>query len=99
MIWRHPPANVAPLAVQTHHHGNIFGVQFLPHSSDASLVTGAMDHTVQLHRLDGTPTKYPAHNPAVSGGSPSSWDPLRPVVVRPISTVYSCHRSRVKVKN
>lgn len=35
-----------PLAIDTHHSANIFGVRFLPCTDNRQLVSGAMDHTV-----------------------------------------------------
>ncbi len=55
IVWNYPPSHGGtagvPLAVETLHRAIIFGVQFLPQSNNAKLVSGGMDHTVQLHEL------------------------------------------------
>jgi hypothetical protein len=77
--------------VRTQHRANLFGVQFLPHSSSSVLVTGAMDHTVQLHSLLTAPDTV-ARDVKGSGLAPQ-------IVVQPRTTVYSCHTGRVKVRS
>lgn len=48
MIWSVPEFHRRPLAIETAHRANIFGVQFLPCTGDEKLVSGSMDHTVQV---------------------------------------------------
>jgi hypothetical protein len=96
----HPSAHLlpclpAPLAV---------GVRFLPQSNDTRLVTGAMDHSVQLHQLETAPAamKLPLRggggddsgSPQGQAGGGAAGSPARASVR---SVVYACHRSRVKV--
>ena len=56
MLWRYPDAQQPPICVETLHQANIFGVAFLPCCGDRSLISGAMDFSVQLHHLDHSPT-------------------------------------------
>eukprot|EP00889_Picochlorum_renovo_P000891 jgi/Picre1/27921/NNA_000883.t1 len=66
MIWPYPQG--MPYTVPTLHTSNIFGVQFLPHTNSSVLVTGAMDHTVGLHRiLEGGGNLVPIHGPRYDG--------------------------------
>ena len=85
LLWSYPDVDRSPLALQTGHAANIFGVQFLPCTNNSQIVTGAMDDTVMLHRVDRLPTQ-------VSGRSNSA-----PTPVDFQSTLYGCHRARVKV--
>ncbi|WPT13229.1 WD and tetratricopeptide repeats protein 1 [Picochlorum sp. SENEW3] len=66
IIWPYPQG--MPYTVPTLHTSNIFGVQFLPHTNSSVLVTGAMDHTVGLHRiLEGGGNLIPIHGPRYDG--------------------------------
>lgn len=66
MIWPYPQG--MPYTVPTLHTSNIFGVQFLPHTNSSVLVTGAMDHTVGLHRiLEGGGNLVPISGPRYDG--------------------------------
>lgn len=60
MLWRYPETHLPPLCMETRHQANIFGVAMLPCCNDRSIVSGAMDFSVQLHRLDDSPTQ-PRH--------------------------------------
>ncbi|GMH35920.1 hypothetical protein BSKO_03788 [Bryopsis sp. KO-2023] len=111
LVWHFPDYHALPLALNTCHDCNIFAVQFLPCTGDRLMVSGAMDHTVQLHHLDvdpAGPLKYPSKAAAQSGGRQGGngetrhWRGIRSppahevIEVDPQTTVYSCHRSRVK---
>lgn len=41
LLWHYPDTHQPPLAVQTGHTSNVFGVAFLPQTNDRMLVTGA----------------------------------------------------------
>lgn len=86
LLWSYPDCDRPPLAVQTEHAANIFGVQFLPCTNNEKIVTGAMDDTVMLHHLDRSPAKACT----VSSGLGITRMACR-------STLYGCHRARVKV--
>lgn len=75
----------SPLALQTDHAANIFGVQFMPCTNNRQIITGAMDDTVMLHNIERLPTQLSRR-----GSGP-------PVPVAFQSTMYGCHRARVKV--
>ncbi len=62
MLWNYPRAHQLPICIETLHQANIFGVAVLPESNNSCLVTGAMDHSVQVHRLDHNPL-HPRHPP------------------------------------
>jgi len=82
-----------PLCISTNHHANIFGVQFLPFSGDQILISGAMDRQVQLHRLDDKPeNKFRSRVDlrASEGAESEQTD------VHPATTVFNCHKGRVK---
>jgi WD and tetratricopeptide repeat-containing protein 1 len=51
MLWHYPDTTRVPIALQTEHRANLFGVAILPHSSSCKVVSGAMDYTVQLHEI------------------------------------------------
>ncbi|KAK9823623.1 hypothetical protein WJX72_004300 [[Myrmecia] bisecta] len=94
MLWAYPDTECAPLAVETHHQANIFGVQFLPESGNRQLVTGAMDCSVQCHRLDACPDMVQRSRRQRSSMRRHRDASTVPVPVH--STVYNCHTSRVK---
>lgn len=75
----------SPLALQTDHAANIFGVQFMPCTNNRQIITGAMDDTVMLHNIE----RLPAQLARRGSGSPL------PVAFQ--STMFGCHRARVKV--
>lgn len=75
----------SPLALQTDHAANIFGVQFMPCTNNRQIITGAMDDTVMLHNIE----RLPAQLARRGNGSPL------PVAFQ--STMFGCHRARVKV--
>ncbi|KAL0048474.1 hypothetical protein WJX82_004068 [Trebouxia sp. C0006] len=81
LLWSYPDTDKSPLALQTEHAANIFGVQFMPCTNNSQIITGSMDNTVMLHHIDKLPTR-------TTTGSPT------PVAFQ--STLYGCHRSRVK---
>eukprot|EP00803_Ostreobium_quekettii_P007036 evm.model.scf_447EXC.1 EVM.evm.TU.scf_447EXC.1 scf_447EXC:3250-9777(-) len=87
MIWKYPEAHAPPLALHTQHDANIFGVHFLPCTGDRMVVSGSMDHTVNLHRLD-----------SLKAEARADWAPRGRGAgeVDPRTTVYACHRGRVK---
>ncbi len=66
LIWDYPDASRPPLALQTAHRANLFGVRFLPCTGDTQIVSGAMDHDVQLHKL------HPSDLSPTAAGSPPS---------------------------
>ncbi|KAL4428996.1 hypothetical protein ABPG77_006035 [Micractinium sp. CCAP 211/92] len=97
MLWSYPDTQRQPIALETEHQANIFGVRFLPQTSDARLVTGAMDYTVQLHQLDTPPASMKPPVRTDNGGGGSRRNPnvsATPASARTV--VYTCHRSRVK---
>lgn len=51
LLWHYPDTSRVPLALQTEHRANLFGVALLPFSNNTRVVTGAMDYTVQLHEI------------------------------------------------
>lgn len=89
-----------PLALNTQHDANIFGVHFLPCTGDRAVVSGSMDRTINLHRLDATCSVGGAARriPHDQGGR-SRGEQMGPPVtdVHPRTTVYACHKGRVKV--
>lgn len=85
LIWSYPDVEKSPLALQTDHAANIFGVQFMPCTNNRQIITGAMDDTVMLHNIE----RLPAQLSRRGSGSP--------VPVAFHSTMYGCHRARVKV--
>lgn len=56
-LFPFPDHDRPPLSVDTPHTANIFGVQFMPRSDDKVLVSGAMDGSVFIHRLESTPSR------------------------------------------
>lgn len=84
LLWSYPDVEQGPLALQTEHAANIFGIQFMPCTNNRQLVTGAMDDTVILHHIDRMPT----HQSRRRHGAAT------PVLCQ--STLYGCHRARVK---
>lgn len=99
IVWRYPDTDRIPLAIETSHRANIFGVHILPCTNNSKIVSGAMDHTVQLHELPpadlGTSIRQPSQR--ISNGSRRHQQtrPLQTAQQR--TTVYYCHSSRVKV--
>lgn len=92
LLWKYPDAEAAPLCINTQHHLNIFGVQFLPCSNDSKIITGSLDRMVQLHTLDRAPaTQSTSHRKAGATG-----DGLRHVECQ--SVVYTNHSECVKVR-
>ena len=85
LLWSYPDVDRSPLALQTDHAANIFGVQFMPCTNNSQIITGAMDDTVMLHNIE----RLPAQLARRSNGS------AVPVAFQ--STLYGCHRARVKV--
>ena len=85
LLWAYPDVDRSPLALQTDHAANIFGVQFLPCTNSRQVITGAMDDTVMLHNIERLPA------PLSRRGSGSA----QPVPFQ--STLYGCHKARVKV--
>jgi WD40 repeat protein len=53
-MWQFPNFHDSqPIIIPTEHRANIFGIQFLPQSGGPTkLVTGAADHSVQVHECD-----------------------------------------------
>lgn len=87
LLWSYPhDSGRQPLAVDTAHQANIFGVAFVPGQGDRMLATCAMDYTVQLHRLDAPPPAAAFRAPPEAAG----------VRVEASATIYTCHQSRVK---
>lgn len=85
LLWSYPDVDKTPLALQTEHAANIFGVQFMPRTNNSQIITGSMDDTVMLHHVDRLSTQ-------LSRRGSSSTTP-----VASQSTLYGCHRARVKV--
>lgn len=98
IIWSYTDPDRAPIAVETRHSANIFGVAFLPCTGDKEIVTGAMDKEVRLLTLDALP------NSRLPQGEARSVPVRRPdanhmVVVTPDRPrVFRCHTGRVKVR-
>jgi WD40 repeat protein len=105
LLWRYPDHQALPLVLETEHHANLFGVKFLPNTSNTRLVTGAMDYTVQLHELEAAPLSHPPqYSSRVWPGRPAA---ARRAAATPVlqsqrvparHSVYNCHTSRVKVR-
>jgi hypothetical protein len=55
LLWNYPKAGQLPLCIETLHQANIFGVAILPEQDNRCLVSGSMDCSVQLHRVDHSP--------------------------------------------
>jgi WD and tetratricopeptide repeat-containing protein 1 len=51
LLWHYPDTSRVPVALETEHRANLFGVAILPFSNNCKIVSGAMDYTVQLHEL------------------------------------------------
>eukprot|EP00877_Chromochloris_zofingiensis_P010684 jgi/Chrzof1/586/Cz01g21100.t1 len=100
LLWHYPDTDRMPLAVQTEHRANLFGVQFLPSTDNTKIVSGAMDYTVQLHELDGCPSYKDSCNLRRRRGTNESRRSgaaqHETKSVQPRTTVYHCHKSRVK---
>ena len=77
-----------PFQVDTLHTQNIFGVGFLPRSHGELVVTGSMDGTVQLHRLERGSVHY------VEAGTRRPRD--GPLLVASHTQTFACHTDRVK---
>jgi len=75
-----------PFQVDTLHSQNIFGVGFLPRSNGELVVTGSMDGTVQLHRLERGSVHY------VEAGTRRDG----PLLVASHTQTFACHTDRVK---
>ncbi|KAL0042807.1 hypothetical protein WJX79_000477 [Trebouxia sp. C0005] len=84
LLWSYPDTYKSPLALQTEHAANIFGVRLMPCTSNSQIITGSMDNTVMLHHIERLPTKLSR----TTTGSPT------PIAFQ--STLYGCHRARVK---
>ena len=94
-MWRYPDTERRPLSIETCHQANIFGVQFLHVCGDSKLVTGAMDHTVQLHEIDCCPADI---HPAVRHRTSMRRHPDSTVQGIPVRTkIFHCHHGRVEV--
>eukprot|EP00798_Chlamydomonas_sp_ICE-L_P008194 gene8194-1456_t len=105
IIWNFPDTSIAPLAVNTQHTANIFGVRFLPCTGGTKLVSGAMDNLVQFHSLHPADSTRPATaTPATrdssgaprNGYTPSSPSSSHTRTAMPLTVSYGCHKSRVK---
>lgn len=94
LVWHYPDTQQTPVRVETQHQANIFGVKFLPLNDDRRLVSGAMDYTVQMHTLECSPAPVAAGAPMGASGGAGRGARRAPAVS---TTVYSCHRGRVKV--
>ena len=83
------------MSIETSHQANIFGVRFLHECGDSKLVTGAMDHTVQLHEIDCCPTSVQS---SVRQQKSMRRHMDTSVQGIPVHTqVFNCHHGRVKV--
>jgi hypothetical protein len=51
LLWHYPDTCRVPIALETEHRANLFGVAILPFSNNCQVVSGSMDSTVQLHEL------------------------------------------------
>lgn len=106
LLWHPSDPDRIPLALETEHRANLFGVQFLPHSNNSKIVTGAMDSTVQLLELEGNPAAAPPawrrrNGSAAGGGRRHAGAGGAGAAVRaatPRATVFCCHTNRVKVR-
>ena len=98
LMHAYPNYDQLPLSIGTEHASNIFGVQFLPHSGDQILISGAMDTMVQLHRLDAPPETKFCYPSALDTSASSTLGPQATncVEVSPGTIVFSCHQGRVK---
>lgn len=101
-----PPAEAGqPFCVETLHTQNIFGVGFLPRSAASLIVTGSMDGSVQLHRLERGAVYHTPRDRDLAGrrasldgaGSPALGPTFRaPQQVGTHTQTFSCHIDRVK---
>jgi len=91
IVWPYPTGK--GYVVPTLHTSNVFGVQFLPRTNGTVLVTGAMDETVRLHRLNTYGEKLPCvgRRSWVEG---SQNEDLQSLTGH--STEFRCHSGRVK---
>jgi hypothetical protein len=90
ILWPYPDTGRTPLQLATEHRNNIFGVQLLPGSGNAQVVTCAGDGTVQLHQLGAAPSfrlpRGAAANPAGGALPALAASPLAdPAVARPVT--------------
>ena len=95
MLWACPEYRKAPFRVKTMHRANIFGVQFLPQSGNATIVSCAMDHTVQLHVLDRAEVE--AWSASSSRPATSGFGAIPPQAYSSSTRIFYNHTSRVKV--
>ena len=98
MLWACPEYGKAPFRVKTMHRANIFGVQFLPQSGNAKIVSCAMDHTVQIHVLDRAEVEAwstSSPRPVAAAGSGATTPQAYPASSR----IFYNHTSRVKVSS
>eukprot|EP01084_Bolivina_argentea_P016287 30502_1 len=60
-------SNKLVCSIQTDHHHNLFGVRFIPGTSDRLLCTGSMDKFVQIQSMDRQRTikNYQIHSDRV----------------------------------
>lgn len=93
LLHSFPNYDRLPLSIATEHASNIFGVQFLPSSGGKTLISGAMDSTVQLHHLDAEPETKFRYPSAVGRPAGVGRDCVE---VTPRTEIFSCHRERVK---
>ncbi|GBF94894.1 hypothetical protein Rsub_08137 [Raphidocelis subcapitata] len=102
MLWHAADSGRVPIALETQHRMNLFGVQFLPGWGNRKIVTGAMDSTVQLLELDASPSAAPPawRSSSGGGGNAPRRHPAAGVArvesAAPRVTVFSCHDNRVK---
>ena len=91
IVWPYPTGK--GYVVPTLHTSNVFGVQFLPRTNGTVLVTGAMDETVRLHRLNTYGEKLPCVG-SRSWVEGSENEDLQSLTGH--STEFRCHAGRVK---
>lgn len=98
IIWTYADPEKAPIAIDTRHTANIFGVKFLPETGDREIVTGAMDREVRLHTLEALPNVRLPHGESRSGSMlRRDRDNPQLMLVSPETRIFSCHTARVKV--
>ena len=59
LIWHYPETWRMPLALETEHRYNLFGVQFLPATNNTRVVSGALYCSVLLQVLDANRATAP----------------------------------------